>query len=129
MFGCLILSHGFLAEASLEASKQIVGECKNLYSINCHDMTPESLYKEIISLLESENLNEGLFILVSLRGGSCWNAAAKIVMEYKNVKLISGLNLSMVLSFVTKQNQYSFEELTNILMNDAVRGIVDFKRR
>jgi len=66
---CLAISHGQIAQAFLDAAKQITGECSDIYSLNCDRDTPKGLYDKITHLIESENLKDGLFILVSLRGG------------------------------------------------------------
>jgi mannose/fructose/sorbose-specific phosphotransferase system IIA component len=123
MVGCIVLSHGQVAQALLDACKQILGECDNVYALNCKGLNPKGIYDNITHLIESKNLRDGLFILVSLRGGSCWNAACKILKEREKVQLISGLNLSIILSFVTKSKECSFEELGEILVRDGIRGI------
>ncbi len=123
MTTCLAISHGQIAQAFLDAAEQITGECSDIYCLNCNRDTPKALYDKITHLIESENLKDGLFILVSLRGGSCWNAAAKVAKEYEKVELISGLNLSILLSFITKREQCGFKELAEVLMKDGVRGI------
>ena len=127
MVSCLVISHGQIAQVFLDAAKQITGECGHLYSLDCDRDTPKALYDKITHLIESENLKGGLFILVSLRGGSCWNAAAKVAKEYEMVELISGLNLSIVLSFITKREHYGFEELAEVLLKDGVRGMSRLK--
>ncbi|TDI86862.1 MAG: hypothetical protein E2O77_14345 [Caldithrix sp.] len=127
MTTCLAISHGQIAQAFLEAAKQITGECGDLYSLDSDCDTPKTLYDKITHLIESENLKDGLFILVSLRGGSCWNAAAKVAKEYEKVELISGLNLSIVLSFITKREHCGFKELAEVLLKDGVRGISRLK--
>ncbi len=123
MISCLVLSHGKVAEAHVEACGRILGECNNLYTLGCDDLTPKALCENITHLIETRNLKDGLFIFVSLRGGSCWNAAARVAREYDKVELISGLNLPLVLSFVSKNAKYSFEDLGDVLMHDANRGI------
>ena len=127
MVSCLVISHGQIAQVFLDAAKQITGECGELYRLDCDRDTPKALYDKITHLIESENLETGLFILVSLRGGSCWNAAAKVAKEYEMVELISGLNLSIVLSFITKREHYGFDEFAEVLLEDGVRGISRFK--
>ncbi|MCG8605241.1 hypothetical protein MJD09_09610 [bacterium] len=119
----MILSHGSVAEAYLEASRKILGECKNLYTLACDNLSPKQLHDEITHLIDEENLRDGLFILVSLRGGSCWNVAAAISREYDKVELLSGLNLSQVLCFATKNTQYSFEDFGEVLLQDGIRGV------
>lgn len=128
MIGCLLLSHGKLAEAYLDAAIRIVGEREGLYAINCEDLAPEALYERVAHLIQSERFEDGLFILVGLRGGSCWNVGARIARDYPRVELLSGVNLAMLLSFLSKRNQYRFEELATVLINDGARGIARLKR-
>jgi len=121
---CIILSHGKIAEAILEACNRIAGETEQMFALNCEGQSPKALRDALAHLIETENLiGDGLFIFVSLKGGSCWNAAARIVKEFDKVQLLSGLNLPVILSFILKRDKYSFEELGEVLVKDAVRGI------
>jgi len=123
MVGCLVISHGRIAQAFIDACKQITGNNECLYSIDCNQLTPKALYREIADLIEREKLHDGLLILVCLRGGSCWNVAAKIANEYPNVEVMSGLNLSFLLSFITKKEKYPFHQLKDIVFQDGFRGM------
>ncbi|MCZ6818322.1 MAG: hypothetical protein O7G31_02375 [Calditrichaeota bacterium] len=123
MVRCLLISHGNIAPAFVEASRRIAGECENVFTLNCDALGPTRLQERIAHLIESSHLEDGLFILVSLRGGSCWHAAAKIAREHERVKVISGLNLSLLLSFITKHKKYRFEELGEVMLADGIRGI------
>ena len=129
MVGCLILSHGQIAQAFVDACKKISGDADNLYTLKCDGLAPKALLEKIENLIETEDLKDGLFILVSLRGGSYWNAAARLAQKYDKIEIISGLNLSQVLSFITKKNKYSFEKLAEVLYQDGLRGITRFKLR
>ncbi|MFQ5648566.1 MAG: PTS sugar transporter subunit IIA [bacterium] len=128
MVGCLVISHGKIADAVVEASRRIAGECEQLFTMDCEDLAPKEIYEQIAHLIESKNLKDGLFVLVALKGGSFWHAAARIAHECDRVEVISGFNLSTVLSFITKRNQYTFEQLAEVLVTDAVRGISRFKK-
>jgi len=123
MCSCIILSHGTIAQSILEACNRIAGEQEHVFALNCEGQTPKGLRDTIVHLIESENLRDGLFIFVSLKGGSCWNAAARIVKEFEKVQLLSGVNLPLILSFIMKRDKIPFEELGKVLVNDAIRGI------
>ena len=123
MVGCLLLSHGSISHALLEASRKIVGESSNVFAMDCDHLTTQLLYENIAHLIESENLKDGLFILVCLRGGTCWNVATRIARDFQRVVVMSGVNLSLVLSFITKHDKFRFDELTNVLLEDGRRGI------
>ncbi|NIR49790.1 PTS sugar transporter subunit IIA [candidate division KSB1 bacterium] len=129
MIGCLILSHGDVAQAYLDAVRQIIGECEHVYAMNCQHLTPKLLYDEIAHLLDSKDLEDGLFIFVSLRGGTCWNVAARIANQYGKVEVLSGINLSIVLSFVSKRDHYRFEEFGEVLLADGMRAISRSKHK
>lgn len=120
---CLLLSHGRVAKSLIEACEQILGECPHMYAIDCASLTPSALYEQIQNLIERENLRDGLFILVGLRGGSLWNAGCRVVRNWPQTEIISGLNLPMVLSFATKKDRYSFNELGDVLVHDGKNGI------
>ena len=123
MAGCLIISHGQIARAYIDVCRQMVGTADSLFTLDCSKLTAKDLYKEMLRLLEKEKLSDGLIILVSLRGGSCWNVAVKISKQYPNVEVISGLNLPLILSFLTKKDKYKFSELKEIVYKDGIRGI------
>lgn len=123
MVSCLVISHGKVARAFIDTCEQITGHTEALYTIDCNHLTAKALYQQISALIEKEKLFEGLLILVGLRGGSCWNVAAKIAGDYPKIEVISGLNLSLVLSFATKRDKFSFEELKEVVYEDGRRGI------
>ncbi len=123
MIGCLLLSHGSVAQALLDASRKIVGEWPNVYAFDCDQVAANLLYEKIARLIESENLQDGLFILVCLRGGTCWNVAARISRDFQKVAVISGVNLSILLSFITKHTKFDFNELAAVLIEDGRRAI------
>ncbi len=127
MVGCLVISHGTVAQAVVEASQRIAGVCEQVFTLSSDDVSPKQLHSNIIQLTESKSLHDGLIILVSLRGGSFWNAATRIAREYDNVKVISGLNLSMLLAFITKKDKLSFDELAKVMVADSIRGITSFR--
>jgi mannose/fructose-specific phosphotransferase system component IIA len=123
MKACLLLSHGNIAQALLDASRKIVGECQNIYALDCDNIATDLVYENIAHLIKNENLIDGLFILVCLRGGTGWNVAARIARDFPNVLVMSGMNLSILLSFITKHSKFGFEELATILLEDGKRGI------
>lgn len=123
MKGCLVVTHGEVGSAIVEAGERIAGRCEQLFALKTANLTPRQIHEKIVKLIDTEDVSDGLFILVCLRGGSFWNRAARVAKEFGNVQVISGLNLSMILSFITKHKSYSFTELGDIIINDGSRGI------
>ncbi len=126
MAACLVLSHGNIAQATVDASRQIVGVCDRIFALEGREMAPRELHQAISKVVESHECEDGLFILVGLRGGSYWHSAARIARQHENVEVISGFNLSMVLSFITKADTLTFHKLREAMIQDAMRSIGRF---
>ena len=67
-------------------------------------------------------------ILASLKGGSCWNVAAAIAKDHGHARVISGINLPMALSFMTKRDLLALEELADVLVKDGIRSVVKLEK-
>jgi PTS system mannose-specific IIA component len=126
MIGCLVISHGSVARSLVDASEQIVGKCDCLYSLSSDGLTLKNLKIAISDLIERQ-FHDGLIILVCLQGGSGWNVCRAVANERDNTAIISGANLPMVLSFVTKRKQLSLQELADAMVSDGSRGIHEIR--
>ena len=60
-------------------------------------------------------------VFVDVYGGSCWRAAR--LARLPKAHVITGFNLPMLLSFVTKRTTVPFEEIPSVLNTDGERGI------
>ena len=68
---------------------------------------------------------ENFYILATdFPGGSCFIASRKVSSSSDRIITVSGLNISMVLSFLTKKDSYSGRELTEIIKTDGNRAII-----
>jgi len=123
MVGCLVLSHGKVAQAMIDATRGIVGECEQLFTLTVQDLSVREIHKRIAAVIEKHDLQDGLFILVGLPGGSFSNAALHIAREFEKIHVISGVNLSVLISFITKHKKYNFEELGQVMLQDGQRAL------
>ncbi len=123
---CLVMTHGKIASALIDASKKIIGNCEHLFTLPTENSGPEQLAENITAFIEKNKMAAGIFFLVCIRGGSYWNAAIRASREFGNVKILAGVNLPMILSYVTNRNKLDFEELSDVLYNDAKCGVVTF---
>jgi PTS system mannose-specific IIA component len=126
MIGCLVISHGDIAQSLVNTSQKIAGDCDALFSLSSDGQTNQ-VADEIKSLIAQERFSEGVIIMVCLHGGSGWNISRALTNGRSNVALISGTNLPMVLSFITKRNMYPFDELVDLVTEDAKKGVFDIK--
>ncbi|OOM82261.1 PTS system mannose-specific EIIAB component [Clostridium puniceum] len=116
----ILISHGELSEAMAKSAQMITGERSNLFY---YGLYPGQHPSEIINNIKNEaKNNEGndFIVIADIFGGSVCNAAMELV-EFSNIKLISGMNLSLVIEVLLEMDT-SDEEL-NEKINNAKDGI------
>lgn len=120
----LLICHKNLAFELVETAQSILGHHDNLYPFSNETDAPAQLLKRIKDFIDSlENPSE-IVIMVDLRGGNCWSVSRMLCYSNPEYHLISGVNLPMVLSFLSKRDTLPFEELVRVLAEDAHRGIL-----
>ena len=82
-----------------------------------------SLEGSLAKLREKASAQKDYLIFTDFPGGSCFMAAKKLSSLHENIHTISGANISMVLSFITKQEKFDTEELIRVIKNDGNRSI------
>jgi mannose/fructose-specific phosphotransferase system component IIA len=118
----IILTHKNLAQELITTAKSIVGHDEKLYGFTNHTKTTEQLFGEIKEFLKSKDSPENVLFMVDLRGGNCWTVARMLIRENKGYYVISGVNLPMIVSYLTKKDGCNFEDLVKSVEKDACRG-------
>ena len=92
----ILVTHGDLADAMLQAVEQIAGTRGELTALSNRDTTPEALGTSLATLA-----GDGpVIVFVDLPSGSCALAARKLRLQRPDVALVCGFNLPLVLDFV-----------------------------
>jgi mannose/fructose-specific phosphotransferase system component IIA len=112
-----------MARALIKAAETILGRTTLLHGFSSTDMSLEEISEKAAKIIASDEWVEDTLIMVSLKGGSCWRAALTIRSEQQNSAVVSGINLSMLLSFITKRTTLTLDELTATVKEDGIRGI------
>ncbi|MFC1606896.1 PTS sugar transporter subunit IIA [Candidatus Latescibacterota bacterium] len=116
----LIVGHSEFGSAVLQAIQAISGSTEDIYTISNIGLSTDDIIDKIRSICQPE-CQDGLLIFVDLFGGSCWRAAKKAAVP--NSRIVTGLNLPMLLSFVSKRSEMLLDELADIMDVDGKRGI------
>lgn len=119
----IVICHGQLAFELLNVAGKILGPAEAMYAFSNENLSPEVLYAQVQRVLRDHQIDQGV-AMVDLHGGSCWTVARMLTREFPRLRVISGVNVSMVISFLSKRGKIPFEELLPILERDARRGIV-----
>ena len=126
MIGGIILSHGNIASATLAAAENIIGDIDNICTLSTEDFSLKSIIIKLEQILSEKKWDQGVIIMVSLKGGTCWNAAVAVARKLPDIQVVSGVNLTMVLSFIYKRDSFTLSELSATIYNDAKTGIDRF---
>ena len=124
-----LLSHGTLCKEMYESLKLIVGDVSNFGYILQPEDGNLSEYEDNLKKMLDEN--DEILVLTDLLGGSPLISLAKIYSANKSkyaghVKIVTGMNLGMLLEVNAQINQLSLIDLAKDAVKAGKSGIVDF---
>ncbi len=119
----LIICHRGLAFELVNTVDAIIGHHTELYPFSNEKISPEQLLKELENFVQYKGNPREVVVMVDLLGGSCWTAARMLCRNHPTYRLLSGVNLPMLFSFLTKKDILPYDEFVQILEKDARRGI------
>lgn len=123
MIGGIIVSHGKLAEELLNALTIILGEAVNIeaISIGWYDDVEESK-KKINQSLKRVNQKNGVLIFTDMFGGTPSNLSFSF-SENNYVDIITGVNLPMLIKFVSLQRNNDLNEVAKKVVEQGKKNI------
>ena len=129
MKNAILVTHGPIGEAIIEAVRGIMGVDDGLHAISVTNMSVAEISDRLSALVNApEEQQDGVIIMASLIGGSCWNVSVAAARNNPKVRVVSGVNLPMVLSFMTKRDSLPLDELARVVKRDGIRGIDQLSR-
>lgn len=135
MIQFIVATHGKFAEGIKTSIELIIGNIDNLEILNCY-ITQNFNLKEEVEFILKKYSKEELVVLTDIFGGSVNNEFLENISNYKNLNIISGVNLPLILTLIEKQNDYdnikelireSIEECSNSLIycNDELEKKIE----
>lgn len=118
----IIFTHGRLGTELVEVAQLIFGKIQEGMIVAVSN-SQLSLTDSLARLRELTCEENDYIIFTDFPGGSCFMAAKKLSSQQENLHTISGANISMVLSFVTKNDKFDIAELVRVIKNDGNRAI------
>ncbi len=123
MIGGIIVSHGKLAEELLNALTIILGETVNIdaISIGWYDDV-EASKKKINESLKKVDQKSGVLIFTDMFGGTPSNLSFSFLKD-NQVEIITGVNLPMLIKFVSLQRSNSLQEVAKKVVEQGQKNI------
>ncbi len=123
--GVLTLTHRELGRQLVEMATVIfAAPPENLacYGV-IEDCNLDAAFEDLKKLRASLDCRDGLLILSDLYGATPYNLARRMLLEYPDTTLISGINLPMVVRLFNMPRQ-SRSQLAESLASNARAGVV-----
>ena len=111
----IVVTHGQLGEELLRTVELIVGELHDCYALSGSDLGDEKVIESIHGILE-ENKTQRAVVFVDYFGGSCGASCVRATRGLEGVTVISGVNLPILLDFVTKQGMMGYSDIVTHLI-------------
>lgn len=131
MVGVLILTHGKLADGLKNSVEMIMGQNESFNTLGLYEGDDFTEFKEkVLEQICELDSGEGVIVLVDLFGASPYNSVMfnyqEIKRREKNVRLITGVNLPMVIESLNARNYTSIDKLYEEVMQMGINNIKGF---
>ena len=131
MVGVLILTHGKFADGLKNSVEMIMGQNDSFYTMGLYEGEDFSEFKEkVLEHIIQLDTGEGVLALVDLFGASPYNSVMFNYQEFrkldKNVKILTGVNLPMVIEALNARNYMNLENLYEEVMQTGINNIKGF---
>ena len=108
----IVVTHGKLADELVRTAELIVGKQEELYAISGSDLCDENVIDRIRGIIARRGDMHAI-VFVDYFGGSCCINSVRAVEHEEGIKIISGVNLPVLLAFATKRGTMPFEEMVD----------------
>lgn len=121
----IIVTHGKLAEELLRTAELIVGKSEGCFALCGSDLCDEALIGRIRKIIKDSGQKNAV-LFVDYFGGSCCINSVRATEGLRGVKVVSGVNLPVLLDFITKRTSMNFEEMVRHLIrrgNESIKVV------
>lgn len=123
MLKILLVAHGRFPEGIKSSVEIIMGKQDNLFVINAY--TGDTPFEEELnSFMETVDLDKDKLIIISDIFGGSVNQKTLSNIDMKKVKLISGLNLSILLEILMLQEEDVTDEKIRSIVEETKKHIM-----
>jgi Phosphotransferase system, mannose/fructose-specific component IIA len=124
----ILASHGSLAEGMHSAAKMILGDHHNIhaYGLDQYETAQELL--AAVQEAVADAADDEIFILCDIKGGSVHREMLQLLNENEDIKIITGMNLGMVLELCVSSSDTKDPENLNHILEAGKSDIICFDK-
>ena len=126
MIGGVIITHGDLGKSLINVASKILGKKISLPVISIEwkegSTGIEDKIGRIKDAVEKENRGNGVVVFTDIFGGTPTNICISL-LEDKNVEIITGVNLPLLLKFLSEREQMGLKELSSALVQRGKESV------
>lgn len=126
MVKIILVTHGQLAQQMLDTAAMIIGKPADdgfaAFSVTAAASVEQEAAKLKQTLCACEN---GAIVLTDIFGGSATNISLTASKDLPNCYVITGLNLSMLLTAINSRKKLTAKELAEKIEADGKRAVIN----
>ncbi len=124
MIGAVIVTHGRLAESLVESAETITGPVDLMRSVSVKKSdTTEAIRDMLVRSVHELDKGKGVIIFTDMFGGTPTNVALSLMTEGR-VEVITGVNLPVLIKFISCRAEKSLQETALLLKDYGQKSIV-----
>ena len=122
--GCVLVAHGTVAQCLMDAVEGILGKQSNWVAISNAGLSLADLTQAVDAALAELGEHCDVVVMSDMPGGSCHHACQETLGDSPQVRMLSGMNLMMLLEFFVKRDRQPIDDLLPLVQTrgqDAIR--------
>lgn len=125
----LIITHGLFGKELLKSVEMIMGEQEDVKALGLSlgESVDELRTTAENIILENQKADMDTILMVDILGGSPSNVALYLLKKYKNIKLITGTNMLVLIEFLQSRESNELDGLIDLMINSGTEGIKKFE--
>jgi len=125
MVGLVIVCHGNLGAELISVAEIIVGKIDGAEPVSIGSVFDvDSAREEVGAAIKRVYGPEGVLILTDMFGGTPSNLSLSFLDEEKNIEVITGVNLPMVVKFANHRKDKGLKELVSVVRDGGLKSII-----
>ncbi|RBP46983.1 PTS sugar transporter subunit IIA [Garciella nitratireducens] len=125
----LIITHGNFGVELIKSVEMIMGEQEDAKALGIKlGESIEDLKRETEKIiLKNQEEGKDTLIFVDILGGSPSNISLYMLKKYENIKLITGVNMIMLIETFQSRDFEKIDMLVEKILNSAIEGMKEIK--